>query len=182
LLALPLVASTDVDVPEFDTSSFLVAPAPAAPEDPATPGAPVAVTVIAVTPGAPDPAEPADPSFRAVTPNSSAEDRAADYRRKSYWLTLGVVQQFAATFDAFSTRRAISNGGQELNPLLRPFAGNDSLYLAIQAGPLVLDYVSHRLMTSNHPWLRHTWWVPQAAGTAMSLASGIHNLDLPAAQ
>ena len=62
--------------------------------------------------------------------------------------------------------------------MLRPFAGNASLYAAIQVGPLVLDYVARRMMTSDHGWLRHTWWLPQTLGTAMSFASGVHNLSL----
>jgi hypothetical protein len=59
---------------------------------------------------------------------------------------------------------------------LRPFAENASLYAAIQVGPLVLDYVGKRMMTSQHGWLRHTWWIPQALSTAISLGSGAHNL------
>src|SRR5882724_8129552 len=58
---------------------------------------------------------------------------------RSLWLTLTIAQHGAATFDAWSTRRAISSGQcQERNPLLKPFAGNGSLYAAIQVGPTVL--------------------------------------------
>jgi hypothetical protein len=96
-------------------------------------------------------------------------------RRK--WLALMIAQHGAASFDAWSTRRAISSGQyQELNPTLRPFAGNASLYGAIQVGPLAFDYVGRRMMTSQHAWMRHVWWIPQALSTAMSLGSGAHNL------
>jgi hypothetical protein len=36
--------------------------------------------------------------------------------------------------------------GQEGNPLLRSFAGNTSLYAAIQVSPLILDYLGGRMM------------------------------------
>ena len=105
--------------------------------------------------------------------------REQEQRRKRLWLGLSIAQSSAATFDAWTTRRVISSGeGQELNPMLRPFAGNASLYAAIQVTPLLLDYVSRHMMNSRHGWERHTWWVPQSLGTAMSLASGVHNLGV----
>jgi hypothetical protein len=164
--------STEGNVPEFNTSDFALTAA-----DLNSTYNPVSVTVLAVPL---DPPSPADPAFLAVSSGPTERDRAAEYRRKSYWLSLAVVQQFAATFDAFSTRQAISRGGHELNPLLKPFAGNDSLYLAIQASPVALDYLSHRMMTSDHEWMRRTWWIPQSAGTVLSFASGIHNLGVVA--
>jgi hypothetical protein len=95
------------------------------------------------------------------------------------WLGLSVAQHGAAAFDAWSTRRAISTGhARELNPMLAPFAGNASIYAAVQVGPVLLDYVGHRMMTSRHSWMRHTWWVPQVLGTAASFAGGVHNLGV----
>jgi hypothetical protein len=95
------------------------------------------------------------------------------------WLTLSIAQFGAATFDAWSTRRVISSGqGQEQNPLLKPFAGNASLYAAIQVSPTVLDYVGRRMMKSQQGWARHARWLPQALGTAVSFASGVHNLGV----
>ncbi len=35
-------------------------------------------------------------------------------------------------------------GAQELNPMLRPFAGNASLYAAIQVAPLLMDYAGKK--------------------------------------
>jgi hypothetical protein len=139
---------------------------------------------VAYTPGvlAPQPVAPASPaaadpaairSIRSEKPFSAADDRNA----RRLWVGLSIAQHGAATFDAWSTRRVISSGaGQELNPLLRPFAGNASLYLAVQVAPAVLDYVGHRMMYSQHAWARRTWWVPQALGTAMSVVSGVHNM------
>jgi hypothetical protein len=65
------------------------------------------------------------------------QDHSAELRRRK-WLALSIAQHSAATFDAWSTRQAISTGQyRELNPALRPFAGNASLYAAIQVGPLL---------------------------------------------
>jgi hypothetical protein len=95
------------------------------------------------------------------------------------WLTLTIAQHSAATFDAWSTRRVISSGqGLELNPLLQPFAGNASLYAAIQVSPAVLDYLGRRMMKSRQGWARHVWWLPQVLGATVSLASAAQNLHV----
>jgi hypothetical protein len=33
-------------------------------------------------------------------------------------------------------------------------------------------------MTSRYPALRKLWWVPQTAGTGMSLFAGVHNVGV----
>jgi hypothetical protein len=99
--------------------------------------------------------------------------------KQRIWMGIGIASHSAATFDAWSTRHAITTaGGQELNPLLKPFAGNASLYAAIQVGPLVMDYVGRKMMYSRHSWVRHMWWVPQSASFASSLFCGVHNLGV----
>jgi hypothetical protein len=100
-------------------------------------------------------------------------------RKKQMWIELGIAEHSAATFDAWTTRRAITTAGaQELNPLLKPFAGNASLYAAIQVGPAVMDYVGKKMMSSKHEWVRKMWWVPQSASFADSLFCGAHNLGV----
>jgi hypothetical protein len=100
-------------------------------------------------------------------------------RDRRMWLGLSIAAHGAATFDAWSTRRVISSGyGHEENPLLRPFAGNASMYVAVQVGPAICDLLSRKMMTSRHSWIRHTWWVPQVASAAVSISSGIHNLGV----
>jgi len=106
------------------------------------------------------------------------QDRSEKLRRRE-WLALSIAQHSAAAFDAWSTRHVISSGqGRELNPTLRPFAGNGSLYAIVQVGPIAFDYLGRRMMTSQHHWVRRTWWIPQAVSMAMSLASGAHNLSV----
>jgi len=118
----------------------------------------------------------AQPAAELVESNIRSEQR-----RRYEWIALSLVQHGAATFDAWATRTAVSNGHRELNPMLRPFAGNASLYAAIQVGPAVLDYAGRRMMTSRRGWVRNAWWLPQALGTAMSLTSGAHDLSVSSA-
>jgi hypothetical protein len=119
---------------------------------------------------------PAPATFTAA-PLSPTQIRSEQHQQR-FWLMLSIAQHSAATFDAWSTRRVISSGqGQELNPLLRPFAGNASLYAVIQVGPALLDYLGRRMMTS-HGWARRAWWIPQAVGMGASLAGSVHNLGV----
>jgi hypothetical protein len=94
------------------------------------------------------------------------------------WLALSIAQSSAAAFDAYGTRRALSNGAYEADPLMRPFAGSSGIYAAIQVAPLVLDYTAKRMQRSEAPFVRHTWWLPQAMGTGLYLFSGAHDLQV----
>ncbi len=99
--------------------------------------------------------------------------------QKRAWIGLAIAGHSAAAFDAWSTRRAITHGaGEEMNPTLRPFAHSGALYVATQASPALMDFIGRRMMTSQHRWVRRMWWVPQAAGTAVSLTAGVHNTRL----
>lgn len=168
------------------------APTASAMEQPAADAAPANTETTAVQPGPEAQFEEPKPQlvmliapaggFAAGSISVTAlreENRKREQAQFSEWLTLGVISHVAATFDAWTTRRVVSSGkGQELDPLLRPFAGNASIYVAVQAGPAALDYVAHRMMHSKNSWVRRTWWVPQAVSAGVSLASGIHNLGV----
>jgi hypothetical protein len=100
-------------------------------------------------------------------------------RERKIWYGLIAASHSAAAFDAYSTRRAVSTGyGTETDPFLRPFAHSNALYAATQVSPAVMDYIGHRMMTSNHPLLRRFWWIPQVGGTTFSFAAGVHNYRL----
>src|SRR5580658_3035994 len=140
----------------------------------------VASNSAAVTPlRAGEPIEPgsAPLALRPGKPAFSRED--VSERQKKAWYALTIASSGAASFDAWSTRRAISGGyGTEANPLLAPFAHSNALYAATQVSPVVLDYIGRKMMTSQYPLLRKLWWLPQSAGTGMSLFAGVHNVGV----
>lgn len=132
----------------------------------------------------------ADPSPAAIEPTPLISSyrpvygppvrTVSDRWQKREWLALSVAAHGGAGFDAWTTRKVLSNvpGAQEMNPLLRPFAGNASMYAAVQVAPTILDYVSRRMMHSRYDVLRHTWWLPQAVSAVVSVASGVHNIGV----
>jgi hypothetical protein len=140
-------------------------------------------------PDAPVPVPAPAPAVNVPAPNAflkagkpmtvTVGELIAENRRKQMmWRGLILASSSAAAFDAWSTRRAITMyGAQELNPMLRPFAGNASLYAAIQVGPALMDFVGKKMMYSRHPWVRRMWWAPQSASFVSSLFCGAHNLS-----
>lgn len=144
--------------------------------EPVAPASSAAPAASAAEPASPVAIEPAPimpvygPPVRVVS----------DRRQHREWLVLSIAVHGAAGFDAWSTRRVISSvpGAQEMNPLLRPFAGNASMYAAVQVAPTILDFVSYRMMNSRHGWARHTWWLPQVVSAVVSLSSGVHNVGV----
>jgi hypothetical protein len=143
--------------------------------------APAAPAEVAALPSAPEPIAADVPMafLKVAKPGTiSVNELRAEQRRKDrVWMALGIADHTAATFDAWTTRYAIGHyGAQELNPTLRPFAGNASLYAAIQVGPALMDFVGKKMMYSRHPLVRRLWWIPQSASFASSLFCGAHNI------
>jgi hypothetical protein len=116
----------------------------------------------------------------AIQPLRPAYTRPRETRgQRLAWYTLTAAGHGAAAFDAYSTRRALSgNYGVEGNPLLRPFAHSNALYVATQVSPAVMDLIGKRMMVSENRWIRRMWWLPQAAGTGFSIGAGVHNMDV----
>jgi len=122
------------------------------------------------------PAQPAAPLKGVRMPVTRPTERPVQRR---LWYALSITSSGAAVFDAWSTRRAISQGyGTEGNPLLRPFSHSGAIYAATQASPLLMDYIGKRMMVSQHKWMRSMWWLPQSAGSGFSLYAGVHNTRL----
>jgi hypothetical protein len=143
---------------EVATGSSAAGVTPAATAEPIAPGS----APLAVRPGKP-----------AFNPEDVSE------RQKKTWYALIAVSSGAAAFDAWSTRRAVSSGyGVEANPFLRPFSHSGAMYAATQVSPLVMDLIGRKMMTSRYPMLRKMWWLPQSAGTGMSVFSGVHNVGV----
>jgi hypothetical protein len=158
---------------------------PAAPEATSAPAEPVLAANVNALPDAPVPAPAINvPAPRAFIGNGkpmtvSVGQLIAENRRKQLmWRGLTIAASGAATFDAWTTRRAITQyGAVELNPMLKPFAGNSSMYAAIQVGPVIMDYIGKKMMYSRYSVVRRMWWVPQSASVVSSIFCGAHNLN-----
>jgi hypothetical protein len=171
-------AKTEVAFADANSSSMSFAP-----------GRLVAEPITPLNSAAPAAAN-ADPSPAAIEPTHLISSyrqvygapvrTVSDRWQKREWLALSIAAHGGAGFDAWTTRKVLSNvpGAQEMNPLLRPFAGNASMYAAVQVAPTILDYVSRRMMNSRYDVLRHTWWLPQAVSAVVSVASGVHNIGV----
>jgi hypothetical protein len=83
-----------------------------------------------------------------------------------------------ATFDAYSTRKAIAQGAIEMDPLMRLFAHSSAIYAAIQVRPAVLDIAARHIQRSQNTFFRRTWWIPQTVASGMFIFSGVHNLHV----
>ena len=119
-------------------------------------------------------------SALSIEPVKQAYTRPRETRGQHIaWYTLAVTGHGAAAFDAYSTRRALSGGyGTEGNPFLRPFANSNALYAATQVSPIIMDLLGKRMMVSEHRWVRRMWWLPQAAGSGLSIGAGVHNMGV----
>lgn len=139
---------------------------------------------VAALPSAPEPkvkpeAEPA-PLRAAAHPFLTVRPRPVETpKQRKMWYGLMAVSHAGAGFDAWTTRRAVSSGyGQEANPFLKPFANSNAIYAATQASPAFMDFLGRRMMTSQNPWIRKLWWVPQVSGAGLSFYAGAHNLSV----
>jgi hypothetical protein len=116
------------------------------------------------------------PESKATKPIEAIPTQNMPSRRS--WLLLSLTQHGAAAFDAYSTRRSITTGATEEDPLVRPFAHSPGIYAAIQVAPVGLDILSRRMQRSENRVFRRTWWLPQSTSVAVSLLSGFHNLSV----
>ena len=132
------------------------------------------------------PVMPAKPAIEprhaplAVSPTKAFIGRPYETSgQRKLWYALSFAGSGLAAADAWSTRRAITQGyGVEGNPMLRPFSHSSVLYGATQVSPLVMDFIGKRMMVSQHRILRKVWWLPQAAGSGMSTFAVVHNVRL----
>lgn len=168
------VAKSVVDVPavvstEADTSSTPSVDLPSAPV-PQT-------SLNAADPASSTPSvQPGSPAFQPLKPVYIRPRETP--RQRKMWYALMATSHGAAAFDAWSTRRAVSQGFVESNPFLRPAAGSNAIYAATQISPLVMDFIGKRMMTSEHLWIRRTWWLPQTIGSAVSFTAAVHNVGV----
>ena len=119
-----------------------------------------------------------EPGAFAFEPVKPASHRSFEGRnQKRIWYGLAAAGHAGAAFDAWSTRRALSgNWGTEADPLMRPFAHSGAIYVATQVGPVLMDLLGKRAMSSQNRWIRKFWWVPQTVSASMSFRAGINNV------
>jgi hypothetical protein len=114
-----------------------------------------------------------------LAPIKQKRPEAVFVRVPKMWFVLGAMEHGAATFDAWSTRRNIEEGGMyEADPIMRPFANSSAMYAAVQVTPVLFDFLSKQMMHNSHEWVRRSWWVPQTASTVASMLSGVHNVAI----
>lgn len=117
-------------------------------------------------------------SFRVESTKLAFTRPSETPAQRKVWYGLLVTSHAAAGFDAWSTRRAVALGYNEGNPMLRPFANSNAIYVATQVSPAVMDYLGKRMMVSQHGWIRRIWWLPQVAGGGFSIGAGVHNVGM----
>jgi hypothetical protein len=174
LLLSPLPLFGDVVLPVSRPTDALTASAPLIVAEPSAPSMPEPKPIIKESSSA----EPA--AAFAFEPVKPATHRNFESRnQKRMWYGLAAAGHAGAAFDAWSTRRALSgNWGTEADPLMRPFAHSGTIYVATQVGPVLMDLIGKRAMTSQNPWIRKFWWVPQTVGASMSFRAGINNVGV----
>lgn len=174
------VFAADTNDASSKTSGFHVAnavwvyDAPSAPE----PANNAPASALAASPIAPSLAAQTAHGFMPLIKNAIVPQHTTPTERKA-WFALSLMSHGAAAFDAYSTNVSISSGhGYERNPLMKPFAGSAAVYPAAQVLPFGFDFLSRRMMRSDNSFIRHTWWVPQLAGTVGSAWVGVRNLHV----
>jgi hypothetical protein len=114
-----------------------------------------------------------------LAPIKQKRPEAVFVRVPKMWFVLGAMEHGTVTFDAWSTRRNIVEGGMyEADPIMRPFANSSAMYAAVQVAPVLFDFLSKQMMHNSHEWVRRSWWVPQTASTVASMLSGVHNVAI----
>lgn len=176
--ALPHVTPVDSPAAAVESAKNVNASAAKLPESP-EPKIAKDADIAKFTDGAGADASTIQPGSLAAPIKPAYTREYENRRQKKIWYGLMAVSHGAAAFDAWSTRRAVAGGyGREANPLLRGASHSNMIYAATQVSPAVMDLLGRKMMTSRHGWVRKMWWLPQTAGTAMSLSAGVHNTML----
>lgn len=175
---IPAAVSTD-SKPVSDVAENLPSsPAPKVDSDGPSADSASTIPSSASTPGA-ESFNPSGASSLRIESTKLAFTRPRETaRERKVWYGLLLTSHAAAGFDAWSTRRAVALGYNEGNPLLRPFANSNAIYVATQVSPAVMDYLGKRMMVSQHGWIRRMWWLPQVAGSGFSIGAGVHNVGV----
>ncbi len=178
LLLSPLPLFGDVTLPVSRTAPAVAVIFTVAAAESSAPSMPEPKPIIKESSSAePAAAQPGAFAFEPVKPATHRNFESRNQKRM--WYGLATAGHAGAAFDAWSTRRALSgNWGTEADPLMRPFAHSGTIYFATQVGPVLMDLIGKRAMTSQNRWIRKFWWVPQTVGASMSFRAGINNVGV----
>lgn len=92
---------------------------------------------------------------------------------------LAEVNAGTATWDDVATHVILDRGGNERNPLMRPFVHNSGTLAAETVGEVwLMAFVADRMKHSHHAVLRKTWWLPQAVDISAKVYGGINSAVL----
>lgn len=99
--------------------------------------------------------------------------------KKPHRLTkLGVGVYLASEFDAGTTYHLLQGCGKrcyEANPMVRPFAGNPSVFVALGASAYAVNYLARRLENRGH----HRWATAlRVVAISVHAGAGAHALAL----
>lgn len=114
----------------------------------------------------------------AVAPVVAVRNESHPILPNKQFFTLAALAHAGAAFDSWSTLRLVDRGGQEANPLVKPFADSAAIYPVMQLWPVAIDYVAMKMARSEKSWVRRMWWLPQTLSAAASFTNGFRNIAL----
>ncbi len=102
--------------------------------------------------------------------------------KKKPLLALTAMQTAALVSDGVTTRQFLRRGYTEVDPVARMLIGSRPTWArmaplgAVQVAAGM--WLAERMESSQHPWVRRFWWLPQVMGIAANAASAAHNAAL----
>ena len=97
-------------------------------------------------------------------------------------LALTAAQTAALVSDGVTTRLFLRRGYVEVDPLARILIGRKPTWARMAplgAVQVVAGmWLAEQMASSQHPWVRRLWWLPQVIGIAANAASSAHNATL----
>jgi hypothetical protein len=97
-------------------------------------------------------------------------------------LVLTAVQTAVLISDGITTKLTNRRGYTEVDPVARFFIGRRptwSRMASLGAFQVVAEtWLAERMKTSQHPWVRRLWWMPQIIGIAGNVSGTVNNLKL----
>jgi len=95
-------------------------------------------------------------------------------------LALTLIQVVALASDGFTTRKAVSRGYIEINPVTSILIGRKPSWSRMAplgtAQVIAETWLAERMKNSSHSWIRHTWWLPQLIGIAGNTWGTVDNI------